>query len=251
MFVLFFSITFFGQPLESYKDIIDYDEEYEIVESNLDELDSTDLNHFWIDNEVEQRYGFIASNYSRLWIKFLSIIPNSDQPKQYFVYGKSMVSDNVCEFQGLIEIKESYNVKTVEFPIRKTGILAGEYVFYEDAESGHSGIFRGRFVTYWYKDEAGNFKYNDLLSGAAFYNNNQFAGIWTKYSSDKPIPANWGDSRIPNSGDLDVGTSEFGVNRKYRENGWDSFIKAWGGGFSKEERENAREAEKAQWWNEK
>ena len=82
------------------------------------------------------------------------------------------------------------------------------------------------------------------------YNNNQFVGTWTGYDKSNKLTANWGDSRIPHSGDLDVGTSEFAINRKYQSNGWDSFIKSWSGGFNKEEIKNARNIENEIWWKE-
>ncbi len=245
------SLTSFSQGLEKYKDIIDIDDEYEIVKSNLDELSLIDLSDFWINNTTERRFGFIGENHRRLRIKFLSLIKDGENSNQYFIYGKSKVSENICEFQGLIEIKESYYLKTLEYPDGKTGILAGEYTFYENSKTKHSGIFRGYFVTYWYKDKDGKIKYNDLWDVSSMYNNNQFVGIWTKYDKSNKMTANWGDSRIPQSRDLDVGTSEFGINRKYQSNGWDSFIKSWSGGFNKEETEKARNIENEIWWKEK
>lgn len=251
MILFLISLISFSQGLEKYKDIIDIDDDYEIVKSNFDELNLIDLSDFWINNPTERRFGFIGENYRRLRIKFLSLIKNEDYQNQYFVYGKSKVSENICEFQGLIEVKESYYLKTVEYPEGKTGILAGEYTFYENKKTKHSGIFKGHFVTYWYKDKDGKIKYNDLWDVSAMYNNNQFVGTWTGYDNLNKLTANWGDGRIPQSGDLDIGTSEFAINRKYQSNGWDTFIKSWSGGFTEEEIKKARNTENKIWWDEK
>jgi hypothetical protein len=234
--------------LEKYKDLINIGDEYILNSSNLDEMKTIDLSNFWFENEAERSFGFIGSNYRRLRVKYISIIKNVDNPTKYFVYGKTKVKDNICEFQGFIEIKESYYTKSLEFADKKTGIVAGEYTFFENPTNNHAGKFNGRFITYWYKDENGVLKYNDLLSAAASYNNNQFAGNWTGYGKTTSLTANWGDSRIPQSGDLDVGTSEFGINDKYQANGWDTFIKAWHGGYGSEETKQAREDENIEWW---
>jgi hypothetical protein len=249
--ILCISLTSFAQGLQNYRDIIDLDDEFEIQKSNIDELKLMDLSGFWNNETTDKRFGFIGSNYRRLRIKFISITKANDNPSRYKVYGKSKVSDNICSFHGTIDIKESYYIKTLEYPDGNTGILAGEYTFNEDPKANHSGIFKGRFVTYWYKDKNGNIKYNDLWSISAMYNNNQFVGVWVGYGKRGTMTANWGDGRIPQSGDLDVGTSEFGVDSKYRANGWDSFLKAYSGGYSKEETEKALKTEHEIWWNDK
>ena len=242
-----FSQILIGQGLENYKDLINLDDKIEIVKSNIREIKTVDLSKFWTDNPIERRYGFIGSDYRRLDIKFLSIIKNPDNPTQYFVYGKSRASKNICEFQGLIEIKESYYIQSLEYFNGNSGLIAGEYTFYETPDTEHTGKFMGIFVTYWTKSDTEEFKYLKL---PAIEGNNQFLGTWTGYEKTDGITANWGDRRVPDSGDLDVGTSEFGINRKYQQYGWDSFIKAFGGGFDNETTEKAREAELTKWWKE-
>lgn len=221
--------TFAQSGLDNYKDIIDLDDEYTSLGSNIEEVQKLDLSDFWCGNESERRFGFIGSNYRRLHVKFISIIKNPARPNEYFVYGKSKASDNICSFQGIIKIKKSHHLKTLENPDGNTGVLAGEYTFYEDPKTKHSGTFQGRFVSYWYKDKEGTIRYNDLWEVSAMYNNNQFVGTWTGYDKKNTIIANWGDSRIPQSGDLDVGSSEFGPNEKYYSYGWKSFVDAMAG----------------------
>jgi hypothetical protein len=141
-------------------------------------------------------------------------------------------------------------MKSLEYPNGKNGILAGEYSFFENPKATHSGIFNGRFCTYWYKDKKGNIKYNDLLNASAMYNNNQFAGTWTEYGKENEITANWGDGRIPLSDDLDVGTSEFCPAEKYVSNGWITFLIANGVSNDRMKIEGARKSEKEEWWKE-
>lgn len=234
-----------GQGLEKYKDLINLDDELKIEKSNIEEIKTVDLKGFWFKNSIERRFGFIGSNYRRLDMIYLSIIKNPDNPTQYLVFGKSRASDNVCAFQGFIEIEESFYIKSLEYFSGQSGLIVGNYTFYESPDSGHSGVFRGRFVTYWTKNEKGDFKYMEL---PAIEGNNQFSGTWTGYGKTNEIITNWGDSRIPNSGDLDVGTSEFGPNKKYQEYGWDSFIKAYFGGFDKKTTNKARQDELREWW---
>jgi len=248
---LIISLSGFGQGLKNYSDIINIDDVYETANSNLNELRSKDLSNLWISNKSERQLGFIGNNYQRLHVRFLSIIKNPNDSLEYLVYGKSMVSDNICEFQGVLKIKESYYIKSLEYPSGENGILTGEYSFYENPNSTHSGIFKGRFSTYWYKDKKGDIHYNDLWKSSAMYNNNQFAGIWTEYGKDKGLIANWGDSRIPLSGDLDVGTSEFCPAVKYASNGWIMFLIANGASPDRMNIDEARRSENREWWKEK
>lgn len=248
--LLLFPLASFGQ-LDAYDKVINIDDEITESKSNLEEIAKLDLRHFWFENKTERRLCFIGDNYRRLKIVFLSVIENNENPNEYFVYGKSNVSDNVCPFQGKIAIKNSYYLKTVDNPVGSFGVVIGEYTFNEDPESHHAGIFKGIFATFWYKDANGIIKYDNRGSSSAMYNNNQFAGTWTEYNSSTSQAANWGDRRIPESGDLDVGTSEFGANEKYIKNGWESFIKAWRGGYGNIETEEAHKKEAEEWWKEK
>ncbi len=80
------------------------------------------------------------------------------------------------------------------------------------------------------------------------YNNNQFAGRWTEYDKEKGLKANWGDGRIPLSGDLDVGTSEFCPAKKYASNGWMTFMIAFGASPDRMKIEEAKKSESREWW---
>jgi hypothetical protein len=207
-----------------------------------------DISHILTQTSNAQVFGFIGDNYQRIRIKLISVIKNKHNPSQYFVYGKSMVKENVCEFQGTITITNVFNSKDPETAGIKNGKVVGEYLFLENPSQKHVGQFKGVFSSDWYIDKDGSLKYNDLNDVADGFSNNEFVGTWTSYSGTLTKICNWGDGRIPMSGDLDVGTGEFVPSQKYAVNGWTSYLDAFGGG-NKAKTEEGRKMEQAEWWN--
>jgi hypothetical protein len=193
-------------------------------------------------------FGFIGDNYQRIRIKLISVIKNKKNPNEYFVYGKSMVKENVCEFQGIINISNVFIFKETDAPEIKQGKVVGQYLFYENPSQKHVGQFNGVFTTNWYLDKDGAIKYDDLSEVADEFANNEFVGTWTNYAGTITKICNWGDSRIPMSGDLDDGTGEFHPADRYQLSGWLTYVHAYGGGFDKEKTENARKVEQKEWW---
>jgi len=220
-------------------------------------IDRTDIKSEFINYDISSLltqtrssivFGFIGDNYQRIRIKLISVIKNKDNPNQYFVYGKSMVKENICEFQGTITITNVFNFKETDMPGIKQGKVVGEYLFNENPAQKHVGQFKGVFSSNWYFDKDGTLKYDDLSDVADGFTNNEFVGTWTSYSGTTIKICNWGDSRIPMSGDLDDGTGEFHPSKKYQENGWTTYIQAYNGGYDKVIEENARKAEQKEWW---
>lgn len=192
--------------------------------------------------------GFIGKEYQRLRIKFISVIRNNDSPDQYFVYGKSMVKENVCEFQGVITIRKvEYFPPDPEFKDTKQGALRGDYVFNENPLQKHAGQFKGTFQTNFYIDKDGKILYDDLMGSADGFSNNLFTGTWTSFTTKASRPCNWGDYRIPDSGDLDNGAGEFHPSEKYIANGWRTYCQAFDG-IPGPESEAAKKIEHAEWW---
>jgi len=65
------------------------------------------------------------------------------------------------------------------------------------------------------------------------------------YNSTFTQACNWGDYRISNSGDLDIGAGEFSPNNKYLKSGWQTVRNAYSGQqYSKA----ALKAERDKWW---
>ena len=91
---------------------------------------------------------------------------------------------------------------------------------YHDSQTG-SGVFTGYLLFYWYETNDGKFVYDDIDSHSDSYCNNQYAGTWKSNKTKKSKPCAWGQYRVPNSGDLDIGAGDFSVNPKYAKNGWE------------------------------
>ena len=94
------------------------------------------------------------------------------------------------------------------------------YEFAEDPAQPHGGTFKGIVTLYWYVNKDGQLKYDDIMEYSDGYSNNQYVGNWTSYVTGKQKVANWGEYRIPFSGDLDYGAGEFGPNPRYKDKGW-------------------------------
>lgn len=250
LLIILFSVSLLAQEkvMSVYSDVINIDDEIVPTRQNIDEISGIDVSQFWIDNPEERRFGFIGENYQRLRLKFLSIEKDPSNSLRYILRGKSKVAENICSFTGEFIIKDSFYYRALEYPEGDSGILVGEYHLKEDSTESHSGVFTGVFATYWYKDSTGIIKYNNRGDVAASYCNNQFLGKWNSYSKPQTLVANWGDSRIPQSGGLDVGTSEFGPSRSFIDKGWKSFITLWSGGSSEEEVKAAAKEERRKWW---
>ena len=223
-------------------------DEYIVKTDIKNEFTKYDISSLLTQTKNSGVFGFIGDDYQRIRIKFISIIKNKENATQYFVYGKSMVKDNICEFQGTITISNVFNFKNPDSPGIKQGKIVGDYLFYENPLQKHVGQFKGVFTSNWYLDKEGNLKYDDLSDVADDFANNEFVGTWTSYSGTVIKTCNWGDSRIPMSGDLDDGTGEFHPTHKYQTNGWLTYDQAYSGGISKDKEEEARKVEQKEWW---
>ena len=199
-------------------------------ENIKDELIQNDISILFTKVNNSSVLGFIGDNYQRFRIKLVSVIRNPNNTAQYFVYGKSMVKGNVCEFQGVFEVKKAFTYKVAESPdpIKEAdwiqGIITGEFSLFENPKQNNTGIFKGVFASKWYRQKNGTeIKYDDIMQDSDGFNNNQFVGTWTSYKTASTKVCNWGDYRIPMSGDLDMGEGLFTPNKKYINNGWQEY----------------------------
>ena len=168
--------------------------------------------------------GFIGDNYQRLFIHFVSVIQTPTNPYEYLVYGKTMVKETVCSFQGTITIKQAMIYTSGEIPTYKQGFTVCDVILYEDKKQPSTGFFKGKLTNNFIIDNKGQFRYDALMFVADGFSNNQFVGSWTSYQTSKSKKCHWGDYRISDCGDLDIGTGEFNVNGKYIKNGWVSYM---------------------------
>ena len=219
--------------------------------SDLWTLDNFDIKNGTKKMDRMEPLGFIGENYQRFYIHFISAIKNPNDPLEYLIYGKTRVKNNICTFQGKIKIATGQTFTMQELPNLQLGFIKGQYEFFEDSDQKGTGVLKGIFQSDFYIDEKGILKYNALMIVADGFQNNQFEGTWTSYVTKKTKECNWGDYRIPNSGDLDSGAGEFGPNSKYCDYGWKNYVSAWGYSSNKPEVQEAKKKEKEKWWIEK
>lgn len=237
-----FSFTFVsGQEEDSLKNDtreIQVDSTYDFL---LNSIENTDIGFLWSgDLSQNNRLGFIGENYQRLEIRYISVIQNFDNPYEYFLYGKTRVKNNICQFQGSLLITETGILEDDDFPDVTRAYLSGNYVIFEDQACLHGGIFRGSFITTIYLDEEGNVYYDDLEGEERDYTNNEFYGTWEGYYPWEEMDANWGDFRIPFSTQLDMGLESFKPSFNFLKNGWQEYL---------DEQEKVMEgAEVEMWW---
>jgi hypothetical protein len=190
-------------------------------------------------------YGFIGDNYQRIKVKFINVKKDTLMPDTYNVYGKSMVKNNIDQFIGTIKILNIRKLKNISYGvdneyknkgIKGEFIIIGSYNLAEDKKQKHAGLFNGICKSDFYLKTNNRIYYDDLELNADGYTNNQFVGEWAPYNDDLKKKCNWGDFRIPNSGDLDIGAGEFSPNNKYLKYGWQSV------------RDENKKLENAHWW---
>ncbi len=142
------------------------------------------------------------------------------------------MKDEVKSFRGIFVIKHVRLVANMHLGcddeyknkgIKAQGVLIGKYKLYQDRSQRNSGNFEGVFSALWYRDKTGRIRYDNIEDYADPYVNNQFLGSWASYDEANKFKCNLGDYRIPDSGDIDVGSGYFAPDDKYRKNGWQSY----------------------------
>jgi hypothetical protein len=189
-----------------------------------------DFSELWLKTENSFVYGIIGDEYQRILMKFLTVEKNLNNNNEYFVFGKSSVKGNLCEFVGKITIIKIQESKRKQFGvddefknqgIKTQGLLTAKYEFNENKQQNHSGCFSGTLQSKWFLDKNDKVKYDDVNLVSDGYFNNAFVGTWKMYNSNIEKICNWGDYRVPNANcDFDIGTGELSISEKYIKNGW-------------------------------
>jgi len=210
------------------------------------------------DNSVI--YGFIGNNYQRIRIKIISVTKDSLIPNTYKVYGKSMVKNNVDEFTGSIIISTISKQKVMSYGVdneyKNKGfkgefVISGNYSLSENPKQNHAGIFNGTFRTGFYLDKRNEIHYDDINNYSDGYMNNLFTGKWTDYKTRLSKTCNWGDYRIPNSGNFDGGAGEFSPMTNDTSLGWQNIHDMWvrdKNGKLTAKAKLAKKSEEDKWW---
>lgn len=212
-------------------------------QNELNKIKEFDLSKIWTSNgstdideadffttERPDFRGFIGDNYQRIYIRIDEVVKNELSPLTYYVRGSSEVKGNRCSFMGTIKI-DSAQIKQREIfegadylvdmnKVTHRGVVICTYEFFENKSQKWTGYFSGQLQTRIYITTEGQIKYDAIGGFSDSYMNNTYVGIWTSYASGNSKVCNWGEFRIPNSGDLDIGAGEFSPNPKYIENGW-------------------------------
>ena len=188
------------------------------TEELKDSLSALDYSTLWTFTENCFVYGFIGENYQRLRMKFLSVEHDRLQPDIYAVQGKSRVRSTTCALHGELAIEHvrrnpdpDYDVEGVykDSLIHGFFTVTGAYRFIEDSTCAHAGSFQGKFISWFYLDADGRVRYDDVIDVADGYTNNEFVGDWRAKNGGTIKRCNWGDWRIPDSGEFDAGAGEF------------------------------------------
>ncbi len=173
--------------------------------------------------------GFIGKNYQRIFITFHSVKKGPDNDI-YLVVGNTLVLNSRCDFSGTITIKQIREFKSLHFGadqiyrdsgIISQGLIIGNYHFEENKNQSHPGEFKGVMSLQWYLNKNGDIIYDRIsLMSSDEYRNNQYVGTWKDYETKEEKTCNWGEYRIPFSGDLDYGSAQFAPREKYYNKGW-------------------------------
>lgn len=186
--------------------------------------------HFDFSDLIKPKHeflGYVGDGYQRLNISFSSATKNASHPELYLIEGKAASGTDVCAFSGTIKIDRIREYAKMHFGVdnayKDKGIQAQGFVIanYEFHESGceNSGILSGVMTSSWYLDKDGAVRYDDIGKDSDSYSNNQYVGVLRSAGKSRKT-ANWGEFRIPFSGDLDIGSGDFGANPKYKDRGW-------------------------------
>ena len=191
--------------------------------------------------------GYFDDNFQRIFIHFISVVKNNDEPNQYFVHGKSRLKNNICDFQGIMNLTEIKEYINHELPKYRRGYITGTYSFHEDQKQKGTGKLEGKFTSYWLINDEGQVEYDAAMFVADGYSNNEFEGKWISHSSGTIKKCNWGDYRIPDSNELDGGAGEFYPLEDYWHLGWKTYVEQ-GNQDSDPIAIKAREIERTEWW---
>lgn len=227
LLTFFLSINSFSQNLCKNDIMI---EEKLLLNNKIEAYLKYDFSELWLKINNNLVYGILGDEYQRILIKLLTIEKNINNPNEYFVYGKSSVKENVCEFVGKITILKIQESKREHFgvddefknsDIKTQGLLTAKYEFFENKSQSHSGYFTGNLESKWFLDKEDKIQYDNINIHSDGYFNNAFVGKWKMYNSNLEKKCNWGDYRVPSVDcGFDIGAGEFNVAEKYHKKGW-------------------------------
>ena len=180
--------------------------------------------------DLPEPLGYRGSDFQRFYIHFDTVYKTSSY--RYAVEGRTRFRDTVRRFAGEVVMDSLKLLWTLDSlddvfyrfmlyqKIDAGGHLCGHYLFREDSSVAGSGVLQGK-VTYSVFRELCKLQYNcEGIDCADGFDNNQYEGTWTSPDGSRSEKCNWGDYRIPDSRQLDIGCAEFVPDDEYVNNGW-------------------------------
>lgn len=168
--------------------------------------------------------GFIGDDFQRFQIHFQEITRDSLLLYRYYGEGKIKVNDYVQDFRSTFTVEDAKIYQNNGSSPYIHGYVETEVIIFQNPDGQDSGVIQGLLTTQFVIDETGIIRYDATEFMADSYSNNQFVGYWTNYRTKEVLKCHWGDFRIPQSGDLDIGAGEFSVNEKYINHGWGTYL---------------------------
>lgn len=193
-----------------------------INENKFDEFDFSGI----LTDTRTKFLGYIGADYQRLHINFGSVKKLSNT--KYIVSGEYKITAEARPFNGEIQISEIKKYTNLNYgvddfmkgKINAQGIALASYFLKGDGDFQA----KGQMLIKWYINSDQRLAYDDISEDEDMYANDLFCGE-CKVGKAQAKPCAWGQYRIPNNGDLDVGAGEFSPNTKYLNNGWSDFDK--------------------------
>ncbi len=205
-------------------------------EELMSNFNSFDLSHIWLKNQ-DENFGFIGAKYHKFDVLFLDI---KKEKFSYFVEGKARFSNLVYKFHGTVKVLNVRKLNYHKELLVATNSKDEEYIeifklnrYMIISEINICSINKGIgdicgiMVSYVYERNRQIF-YDDLEFVSDGYSNNLFVGEWRNFmlAPKNKYRCCWGNYKIPNSGDLNVGIVDFCPNTKYLKYGWKSYYDA-------------------------
>lgn len=185
-----------------------------------------DLTEFLYTDENFGTDGVFDTIYQRIQIHFERITRDSTDACIYHIIGADRLKGLVTPFEGRIQIDNIIenvgNIYERNVPSSDRLIeFYASYKFTESVSKAGSGIFEGRLTIYMTMNED-----NKLLDNMGEYmgdgfENFTYEGTWQNHNMGRIKQCTWGQGRLPNTKDFDVGAGGLFVNDKYRKNGWE------------------------------
>lgn len=163
---------------------------------------------------------FVGKDYMRFELRMMEVFKDSINPSRYRMWGRTRHMGWARTFVGDLFIQDIKLLKNKKGSYSE-GVLKANLFLREDSLSQGAAHYEGILTCNFLISEKGKVYYNSLSLNKAEFSNNQFVGKRIPFQKNKEVQTcNWGDFRIPECGDLDIGKERFRPNEKYLNQNW-------------------------------